>query len=338
MAIPWPEHGSAYRGPHVQLDNAHGGELITTVVRPDTVRSSDRFYHIIRCAPCTVIHAWPLPDETALATYYAEQFFNTAHPDYLARYERDREWWIATHHGILSQAQRALAERELLFPWRVLDIGTGPGIALDVAKSLGFNTYGIELDATMAAHVSQRGHQVWTFSLADLHAQRAENAHPLFECLYAYEVLEHQACADDFLLQCWDLLAPEGILVVEVPNEWNALQLEACKRFGLQPWWVQPPEHLTMFSPKTLQLLLRRCGFDVLDIRGTYPLEQFMLDTGEVYVGNDRLGRKFHTERMQYELGMWRAGRWQEVEALYRKNLQEANIGREIVAISRKRE
>jgi len=344
-AVPsrtWPEHGSDFRRSHVVFDNAHHGEWLDTVVAQSvTGAAATQPSHIVRCVPCQLIHAWPLPDEAALTQYYQTTFYQRSHPDYVARYERDREWWIMTHQTILMAA---LPHVPVIQEWEggghrhlpsLLEIGSGPGIALDVAKAMGCRTFGLELDATLAASTRARGHSIREESWQTFHVT---HGHPVFDLVYVYEVLEHQVNPEALLLACWDFLRVGGVLVVEVPNDYNPLQLAACARHGLSPWWLAPPEHLTYFTPETLRLLMRRCGFDLVVYRSTYPMEQFLLAEPPVlYVGNDLLGRICHEQRMATELAQWKAGQWSAVDTAYTEQLQHEGSGRELVAIATKR-
>ena len=169
-----------------------------------------------------------------------------------------------------------------------------------------------------------------------------EDAFDLFRCeyksnwdiLYLYEVLEHQPNPEAFLLDCYELLNPGGLIVVTVPNDYNPIQLQAQQQLGLKPYWLAPPQHLNYFTPKTLQLVLRRAGFSLLDLRGTYPIDQHLLE-GQNYIGNDTLGRALHQQRMRAELQDMAAGTWHLREAQYRDQIRD-RIGREMVAIGRK--
>ena len=327
----WPEWGSAPRGPLIECDMAHKGELLDTVLGPDPVTGKPRVYYIVRCELCIITHVWPLPSPEALARYYTEEFYQVDKTDYVARYEQDRAWWEECVHGpILEQCLEELGE-SVPDPVRFLEIGAGPGIALDVAKQrFGWDTWAVEPCDALIQSLADRGHTVTngTLESAQPHLQ------PIFDILYLYEVLEHQSTPDDFLLRCWDLLRPGGLIVVVVPNEFSPLQMQAKKQLGLESYWLAPPQHLNMFSPKQLQLLLRRCGFKIVDARGTYPLEQFLLN-GRCYVGDDAIGRACHRERMQEELSDLADGKWLERENIYRENLKK-RIGREMVFIARK--
>jgi SAM-dependent methyltransferase len=310
----------------------HAGHLLDTVVGPSVERpGTQQVYEILRCEPCIAIHATPLPSQDALARYYAGPFFDRDKPDYIERYESQRPWWIqAVYTPLLRQALAAVSlnapERDTL---TLIEVGAGMGLGLDAGKALGFHTIGIEPHGALCQRGADRGHRMVQGTLEECSGLRGH-------VVLAYETLEHQPCPEDFLLRCYDLLLPGGVLVLQVPNDYNPLQRAACQRFGLPQWWLAPPQHLFYWTPKTLQLCVRRTGFTILDMRGTYPLECFMLRENMLYVGNDTLGRQIHARRMAEELlAAVTAECWAQREMQYRQNLRQ-RIGREIVCLARK--
>ncbi len=353
----YPEWGSAPRHPLVRFDMAHQGELMDSIIGPHPETGKPTVYHIIRCELCICTHVWPLPSQQALATYYREQFYQTDKVDMVARYERDRLWWEkCVHEPILRHCRMSdvldSPEENVV---RFLDIGAGPGIALDVAKNvLGWESYGIEPNGALCDDLISRGHRMHC-GVLDTHDTRlcfrSQMKEPKpasdniwrgalppsspFHCLYAYEVLEHQSNPEEFLLSCYDMLASRGYLVVVVPNDYNPLQLAAQKALGIAPWWLAPPQHLQYFTPKTLQLVVRRCGFKIIEMRGTYAMEKFLL-RGKNYIGNDALGRECHQQRMQEELFILQSGLWGAHELQRRYDLAERREGREIICIAQK--
>ncbi len=333
----WPEWGSAPRRPLIECDGAHKGELMDSVIGPDLMTREPMVHHVIRCELCILTHVWPLPNPEALAGYYTDQFYQLDKKEYVFRYEQDREWWEQCVHGpILSQCQQQLSLHHQANA-RFLEIGSGPGIALDVASNrFGWHATGMEPNADLCLSLRQRGHFFFHGTLEDYMKFRTKfpEAVETWDILYLYEVLEHQPNPESFLLDCYELLNPGGLIVVCVPQDYSVLQMEAQHKLNLKPYWLAPPQHLNYFTPKTLQLLLRRCGFQILDARGTYPLEQFLLD-GRCYVGNYSLGRECHQERMKEELSDIASGKWAEREEVYRENLKK-RIGREMIFIARK--
>ena len=334
----YPEWGSAPRKPLVQFDMGHKGEWMESVIGADVVTGKPMVYHVVRCELCIAIHVWPLPQPEALAKYYATEFYDRDKPDYVARYEADRQWWEQCVHGpILQQCKDFLRldcpeENTVHF----LDIGTGPGIALDVAqKRFGWETWGLEPNVALCEALRTRDHFIVSGTLeaiepAEMWAFSGER----FHVVMLYETLEHQICPEETLLRIWELLEPGGLLVIVVPNDYNPIQLAAQAKLRLPSYWLAPPQHLFFWTPKTLQLCIRRAGFQILDMRGTFPLDKFLLE-GYNYIGHDDIGRLVHAWRMQDELHAVEYGQWAQREQEYRFNLTQ-RIGREIVCVARK--
>jgi 2-polyprenyl-3-methyl-5-hydroxy-6-metoxy-1,4-benzoquinol methylase len=339
------EWGSAPRRPLVAFDGAHKGEWMDSVVGPDVFTGKPMVYHIIRCELCICTHAWPLPCSELLSQYYRDIFFQKDKPDYVERYERDREWWERCVHGpILDTCEQYLDMEHHIaenVPPRFLDIGAGPGIALDCALRRGWDTMGIEPNAWLCDALRDRGHYMrhgileqFGDTAFEIFYGETETKRQKFDVLMAYEVLEHQECPEEFLLRCYDLLEVGGIIAVVVPNDYSPIQIAAQKKLRLPSYWLAPPQHLFYFTPKTLQLLVRRCGFSIRMMRGTFPLDKFLLQDYN-YIGNERIGRLVHTWRMQDELHAVRNGQWAQREQEYTMNITQ-RIGREIVCIAQK--
>ena len=327
------EWGSQPRGPLVHFDMAHQGELMDSVIGVDPATGKDRVYHVVRCEICILTHLWPLPSQASLDSFYETLFYEQEKPDMIAHYEQDRAWWMACVHGpILETCAQALGAADDAPP-SILDVGAGPGLLLRTAQARGWRTTAIEPSLLCATRLAEQGHTVWNGTLWDYVAS-VRDAHERYDVVTLYETLEHMSNPEEALLQVYDLLRPGGVVAVVVPNDWSPLQLAACKKLGLPHYWISAPAHVSYFTAKTAQLMLRRTGFDIIDCRGTYPLEQFLLD-GRNYVGHDDIGRNCHTERMAWELTAVQEGRWPIVEEQYRTSMVH-RIGRELVMIGRR--
>lgn len=326
----YPEWGSSPRRPLVQFDMAHKGEWMDSVIAIDPETEKQGIFHVVRCENCILSHVWPLPSTEALASFYAEKFYQAEKIGYLERSLEDEHWWkICTFQPLLQQCSRHIRldcpEEDRV---RFLDIGSGPGLALDTAQTLGWLTTGIEPNASLCQRSQEQGHEMYhgTVETLDLGAKR-------YDVIGLYEVLEHSRTPEDLILRCYDLLDTGGVLYVAVPSEYTPAQFEACKRYNLPRWFLSIPDHLNYFSPATLKLLVRRCGFQLRYIRMTFPMiEHFILGQDRCYVGHQEMGRQCHKERMAWELEQVRRGDWHDVEQLYIANV-EKRVGREIIAV-----
>ncbi len=83
-----------------------------------------------------------------------------------------------------------------------------------------------------------------------------------FDVIAAFHVLEHLQQPEVFLRKCRDLLTPEGVLFLEVPN-FGAL----ARWIWRGRWGMFYDYHLCHFDRHALVNLLERCGYRVIQAR-----------------------------------------------------------------------
>ena len=64
---------------------------------------------------------------------------------------------------------------------------------------------------------------------------------------------------------------------------------------------LAPPQHINYFNFTSLTNLLEKNGFQILLKESTFPLELFLL-MGINYIGNDKVGKKIHKNRIKMEM------------------------------------
>jgi 2-polyprenyl-3-methyl-5-hydroxy-6-metoxy-1,4-benzoquinol methylase len=296
----------------------HGGRVI------------DRLngYDIIDCMVCGFCHADPLPPDETLQTQYSESYYRDEKPNYLAHAAEDAEWAALFHHDRLSVFAREL-EEHVPKPWRLLDIGCGPGFFLQTATQEGWDAVGVEPSMQAADHARGLG---LTIIEGVFNTQLAESLRP-FHAVHMNHVLEHVADPATMLANATASLLPGGLICVNVPNDYNPLQLALRRAENFQPWWLAPPHHLNYFDFSTLEGLLTRHGFKTVEVTTSFPMELFLL-MGENYVGNETLGRECHTRRKRLDLTLERAEMGDVRRRLYGA-LARAGLGRDACITAR---
>lgn len=296
-----------------------------TTDHPGPVLAERDGFSVIECAACGYAHVVPLPSALALAETYRHDYYRTDKPLYLDRYEEDRAWWEDVYADRL-----AILESDAPPGARtILDVGSGPGLFLDVARARGWHAAGVEPSEQAAAHARARGHQV---NGGVFDAALAARLDPV-AAVHMALVLEHVPDPAGLVAAAAGLLVENGLLCIVVPNDFNPLQ-QAATGLGLDPWWVAPPHHLNYFTRASLEVLMRRAGLTVMHSTATFPMELFLL-MGERYVGDDALGRRCHGKRKAFETAMRAAGQGQRLARLYQA-LAGQDLGREIVMVARK--
>ena len=159
---------------------------------------------------------------------------------YYAPFRTEFQWAldVATREGLLS----------------VLDAGCGTGAFLDLARGRGLKTHGLELNPTAAESCRQKGHAVFSGSLADYSRGFPEAR---FDLVTAFQVVEHVPDPVMFLREAAALARPGGGVVIGVPNE---LGIERICPWDPHQW---PPHHISRWRPQDLRELGRRAGLSV---------------------------------------------------------------------------
>jgi 2-polyprenyl-3-methyl-5-hydroxy-6-metoxy-1,4-benzoquinol methylase len=142
----------------------------------------------------------------------------------------------------------------------VLDIGCGNGSLLASLRDLGHDVVGIDPDPVALEVCRKRQFVVYEGSAETLpdHLVRRK-----FDIVLMSHVLEHTVDPMAALLNARRILADDGFLVVEVPNN-------RCKGFaqsGIAWPWLDVPRHLTFFTAKSLAAILGRTRFTVAAVQ-----------------------------------------------------------------------
>lgn len=276
---------------------------------------------VIDCAACGFAHLDPLPDAATLRETYRRHYYDAVKPDYLARETAEQPFWRLEYDdkldGIAALRGRAGG--------RLLDVGCSGGFFLAHARGQGWDVTGIEPSAQAAAHAHDLGVPVVEAFFEDVDWASLGR----FAAVHLKLVLEHLFDPAALLRRARQVLLSDGVLVLQVPNDFNALQAVVQATLTTPPWWVAPPYHVNYFDFASLRRLCARTGFAVRTESTNFPMELFLL-MGEPYVGNDHVGRACHQRRMALEERLATAGRNDLRRSAYAA-LAAAGLGREVI-------
>ncbi len=275
---------------------------------------------VIDCEACGFRHLDPLPsDEDMARMYESGRYYTQEKPAYISTSVRDREWWRASYDRFLDIVRQR--DRQTL-----LDIGCGPGMLLEAAQARGWRCTGIEPSPVAAEHARSLGLNVRCCSFADFPTEKQ------FDVVTATGVLEHVRDPGAVVAMMDRVLAPDGEIMVAVPRDFSPLQ--RAVRFSMEqiatgPYWWIHHTHINYFSRASLEGLLKRHGFRIVDETTDYPMEWFLLQ-GLNYIGNDELGAECHRRRKAFDLSLG-----DEAGAFY-GGLAEMGMGRGIFVAAKR--
>lgn len=242
---------------------------------------------------------------------YAQTFWDE-HADYLEYEFEDAWYWGRIWDDVLLEIRRHLGS----VPPRIVDIGCGQNLFARQGAHRNIFVRGLDTDKRFADLVGEFP----SSEVCDLLVRMGVN------CLTAFNVLEHVRYPGYFLNKMVGVLPPNGLLVIQVPNECNRLQNRLTARYG--PWWIADV-HPNYFTAEGLRETLKRRYVKIIGEWRTFPVEIFPL-VGINYIGNDKLGRRCHVVRMLVETLAGLRGR-----LLLRKLWVKLDIGREVILFGR---
>ncbi len=223
---------------------------------------------VIDCAMCGFRHIIPLPDPRVLEASYCEASRQDKNPPFLLRASEDEYWVEPAQNDCLEVFEQLLPSSHR----RLLDIGPGSGSFLKAAKARSWRVLRVEPSRQAAIHARSQGLDVVEgFFNADTAPGLGR-----FDAIRLNDILERVPDPASLLIEARALLDANGILCVNVPNDFSPLQIAACTATTHKKWWGEPAHRLNYFDFDSLANLLERLDFRIVDQAASFPMELFL--------------------------------------------------------------
>jgi len=136
---------------------------------------------------------------------------------------------------------------------KLLDIGTGNGTFLDVAKKYGYETYGVEPSKYQTLRIAQ--HKIYNDNFENIHFGNI-----IFDIIVNQEFIEHVVDLDIMMQKVSNITKKDSIIYISTGNV-KSLYASILR----SKWKYYEALHVNYFSPMSLQLLLRKYNWEILD-------------------------------------------------------------------------
>lgn len=254
------------------------GQVAYTTLR-DTVFGVPGTWQMRGCQNCGLLWLDPRPLNTELPRVYRAYYTHTTtvpgNPRLASmRQTIQRQIWsdlLGYPRHPLSAGYRLIIKMLHFFPgvsdsaileamgvhadWGtdLLDVGCGNGRYLAQMRILGWEVTGVEVDPAAADRARAAfGLTVHTGTLFD-----GEFPPESFDVVTISHVIEHVDDPLGLLRECCRVLRPGGRVVITTPNSASL----GHRWFGAVWRGLEPPRHLTIFSPRALDQIVRQAGF-----------------------------------------------------------------------------
>ncbi len=230
---------------------------------------------LVRCVDCSLIYL----------RGYEEDAVETRSDDYVRQKIVDSCNQLGEQDQLfvrrLEWAERRVQSK------RVLDIGCGNGAFLLSAREMGWQPLGLDKSDAARDLLASTGTEVHLDDAAEFLRSRPQS----FDFIHMNHSLEHIPHAPETVLAAREALAPQGLLYVEVPNEFDNLLYRVLERlgrkrragsiFGASKPAREPSPHLYFFNPRSMKRLAERAGFRSFEVHARRR-EPLQLDPGEI--------------------------------------------------------
>ncbi len=234
-------------------------ELDTVKVCPLCGATDNRFLTkrgdnlpIHECTNCGFAFLYKRPSQQALASYYDGDYFQNSdtYQDYFnyAQAIIDLRYCPRLH-----RLRRFLSDFR---GKRVLDLGCAAGGTLALLKTMGAKGMGIEISKA-ACKIAREHYDL------DVICSPLENVtlnRESFDVIFMFDVLEHLEKPSEALNWLHDVLSPNGLLSLTVPN-FDLFFKKGKNWAGVQSYW----EHLGYFRSNVLYKKLSSMGMEIIE-------------------------------------------------------------------------
>jgi 2-polyprenyl-3-methyl-5-hydroxy-6-metoxy-1,4-benzoquinol methylase len=215
------------------------------------VEETDKNYNVYFCEMCKVGVTIPIPSSSELSSLYSSGTYRSA---------GGKRFVGLMEKGVyLARQLRRKRIEKYKRNGRILDIGSGRGVFLDVMRKYGWKVAGTEYNKETAESINK------SYNINIVTGNPGDWGFPpgSFDVVTMNHVLEHMSDPEIAIGECSRLLEKGGLLVVAVPNI-TSLQ----STLGKKLWFhLDIPYHLYHFSEEGLSSLLEKYNFRMLKTR-----------------------------------------------------------------------
>ena len=239
------------------------------------------------------------PSKKELQEYYANKYYQEAQGSYELSYDKAEIKYLLNKIEQKHVVAKTISNIET---GSLLDVGSGEGFTLSHFDNLGWDCLG--LDFSSEGIKSQNPEQARLLIQGDIF----ENLNDIikddkkFDLIVLDNVLEHVLKPFELLANLNKIISDDGVLVVEVPNDFSLLQKYLMENNYIdREFWVSPLEHLSYFNKNGIINLANDTGWKTHKIISDYPIELDLLSLNSNYVNNPSVGKASHRKRVKFE-------------------------------------
>ena len=227
------------------------------------------------CAQCEALYLNPRPTEASIGKAYASYYTHSNNASSIIQQLKTRLKNELFYHSMNAKLSPRLhvpkwlgfiikpLKKLIHIPFeleplvnlpkgKLLDVGCGSGSMLKIAKQLGWDVTGLEIDANA---VKAARSQKLNVIEGDFH--KLEQFASDFDCIICSHVLEHVHQPLELLVLLAKILKPHGALLLSLPNSKSHVR----DKFGIHWRGIEAPRHLAIPTLNGLKSILKSLNY-----------------------------------------------------------------------------
>jgi len=213
-------------------------------------------FNLVTCKKCETLFINPRPTMDMLVKYYqnskainywAEKIYPSS--------QENRRLCISTPRAkkITNICLEQKISTQVLF-----DVGAGDGSFCEEIKKIGV------FEKVIAIEPSHKNATVCRNKGLNTIEKNIENVHNIqkADVITNFELIEHLFCPEDFIKACKKNIKKNGLLIITTPNI-KGFDLLTLKKLSNN---IGGPNHLNYFNIKSISILLKKCGFILVEV------------------------------------------------------------------------
>jgi len=206
-------------------------------------------FEIFKCENCSVLFLYPIPEK--IEEIYNDDYFKKW---YLRFYGERKKYF----ENIWEKIKNYIPDKG-----KVLDIGCGVGIWLEVLKEKNFEVYGQDISQFATNFCRKRGITIYNQTLIEI--DLPENT---FDLITMLDVIAHLKNPLEYLKKSKKILKNEGIIVIKTPLHSNFLFFisKLLSSFKKSKSILHIPAQIYHFDKNSISKLVDILGLKILKI------------------------------------------------------------------------
>ena len=199
-------------------------------------------------------YIYPLPNKQKMEDYYRIKYFKKT-ISYKDKLKKEEE----SYHRCVALIQIYMLNKRVkkLNKKNLLDLGAGKGTFISNITKFFKSCLGVDFSFN---NLSKKNKSKIKFvSMNPEHF--IEKNLKRFDVITLNNVLEHVPDPTTFMINLKKNIKKNTLIILTVPSDFSDLQKETNKKVSKKNYWMCPPEHLSYFNKKNLNLLFSKHNF-----------------------------------------------------------------------------